>query len=89
MVNATPLGMTPYVEASPWPDGLEFPVACLVYDLVYNPGETLLMSQAHQAGRPARNGWGMLVEQARLAFEKWTGVSVPSELLMESMSGEG
>jgi shikimate dehydrogenase len=80
--------MTPHVDASPWPDGLDLPPACLVYDLVYNPGETLLMSQARQAGHPARNGWGMLVAQARLAFEKWTGVSVSPELIMESLSGE-
>jgi shikimate dehydrogenase len=89
VVNATPVGMAPHVQASPWPDGLDLPPACLVYDLVYNPGETLWMSQARQRGHLARNGWGMLVAQARLAFEKWTGVNVPLDHLMESLSLEG
>lgn len=73
IVNATPLGMTPHTDASPWPDGVPFPAAAFVYDLVYNPIETKLMRQAHAAGCAAANGLGMLVQQGALAFAAWTG----------------
>ena len=77
IVNTTPLGMFPAVDASPWPAGLPFPPGAGVYDLVYNPSETLLVRQARAAGLRASNGLGMLVEQAATAFETWTGRAAP------------
>ena len=77
IVNATPVGMEPDIDHSPWPKGLPFPRAASVYDLIYNPGETLLLRQARAAGLRAVSGLGMLVEQAALSFEIWTG-RVPS-----------
>ena len=71
LVNTTPLGMTPNVETCAWDWG--FPPGAFVYDLVYNPPETLLMKRARTAGLQASNGLGMLIEQAALAFELWTG----------------
>jgi shikimate dehydrogenase len=76
IVNTTPLGMFPKTRVSPWPAGLPLPHAA-VYDLVYNPRETLLSRQARAAGLPARTGLGMLVEQAALAFEIWTARRPP------------
>ncbi len=70
IVNATPVGMYPNVDASPWPAGQPLPPNAVVYDLIYNPAETLLM----KAASCNRNGLGMLVEQAALAFEMWTGL---------------
>ncbi len=74
LVNATPVGMTPHEEASPWPENLPLPPGCFVYDLVYNPPETRLLRQAKRQGIPAANGLGMLVNQATLAFLRWTGL---------------
>jgi shikimate dehydrogenase len=74
IINTTPLGMWPDVDYSPWPDPIGFPGNASVYDLIYNPRETLLMRQAKTSGLRAWNGLGMLVEQAALAFTKWTGV---------------
>jgi shikimate dehydrogenase len=76
IVNATPLGMSPHPAASPWPAGLAFPAGAALYDLVYNPRETLLVRQAQAAGLAAASGLGMLVEQAALALEHWTGRAV-------------
>ncbi len=76
IVNATPLGMAPRPEASPWPPEAAFPPAARVYDLVYNPADTRLLQQARAAGLPAANGWGMLAAQAALAFHRWTGCAV-------------
>lgn len=71
IVNTTPLGMAPEIKVSPWPDGLAFPQAS-VYDVVYNPRETLFIRQARAAGLRAETGLGMLVAQAALSFETWT-----------------
>ena len=71
LINTTPLGMTPHTDTCPWEQ--DFPPETFVYDLVYNPPETLLMKRARAAGLQAANGLGMLIEQAALAFERWTG----------------
>jgi shikimate dehydrogenase len=81
IVNATPLGMSPRVDASPWLDGTPLPVDAFVYDLVYNPAETLLTRQARRAGLRAVTGLGMLVEQGALAFELWTGRTAPRDVM--------
>lgn len=73
IINTTPLGMAPEVGRSPWPDALALPPDALVYDLVYNPSETRLISQARSAGCWAFNGLGMLLRQGALAFKLWTG----------------
>jgi shikimate dehydrogenase len=86
LVNTTPVGMHPNPNASPWPEGLPFPAHAAVYDLIYNPAETLLLRQARQAARPARNGLGMLVEQAALSLERWTGRPVPREAMWEAVA---
>jgi shikimate dehydrogenase len=81
LVNCTPVGMHPNDEASPWPDDLPLPKNAAVYDLVYNPRETLLVKRARAAGLPAATGLGMLVEQAALAFERWTGLEAPRDVM--------
>jgi len=85
IVNASPVGMFPKVDESPWPDGLDFPKGVAVYDLVYNPRQTLFTRQARTAGLSARTGLGMLVEQAALSFECWTGQAPPREAMFASV----
>jgi shikimate dehydrogenase len=80
IVNTTPVGMSPNVDASPWPVGIDLPSGALVYDLIYNPAETCLMREAQEAGLMAVNGLGMLAGQAALAFEIWTGQAVPADV---------
>lgn len=84
IVNATPLGMSPDVEASPWMQGTPFPPCAFVYDLVYNPPETRLVEQARADGLRADTGLGMLVEQGALAFELWTGQAAPRPLMRQA-----
>ena len=81
VVNTTPLGMSPNIDTSPWPADLPFPLDAAVYDLVYNPHETKLVRDARNAGLPATTGLGMLIEQAALSFEIWTGCNPPRETL--------
>lgn len=77
IVNCTPVGMVPHVDASPWPDGFPFHAGQFLYDLVYNPSETRLMRQARAGGATVSNGLGMLLHQGALAWEQWTGVPAP------------
>jgi len=85
IVNATPVGMSPNVEDSPWHENLPFPSCAAVYDLVYNPGETMLVREARLAGLPATTGLGMLIEQAALAFKIWTGHDPQRENLVKDI----
>jgi shikimate dehydrogenase len=81
LVNTTPLGMTPNIETSPLPENITLSKNTFVYDLVYNPRETKLVRDARAQGLNASTGLGMLIEQAALAFEKWTGHNPPREVL--------
>jgi shikimate dehydrogenase len=85
LINTTPLGMAPNADGSPWPDGLKLSAGAAVYDLVYNPPETCLMRQARSQGLRAAGGLGMLIEQAALAFERWTGVKVARQPLWNAV----
>jgi 3-dehydroquinate dehydratase/shikimate dehydrogenase len=75
LVNATPLGMSPGVDETPWP-GAVFD-GRLVYDLVYNPAETRLLREARAAGCETIGGLDMLVAQAQEQSAWWTGVRPP------------
>ncbi|MFQ5615536.1 MAG: shikimate dehydrogenase [Anaerolineales bacterium] len=86
IVNTTPLGMSPHTAGSPWPGDLPFPPNAAVYDLVYNPRETTLVRRARAAGLPAVTGLGMLIEQAALAFERWTGRPAPRAAMWQAVS---
>ena len=83
LVNTTPVGMHPHENASPWPIDMALPKHAAIYDLVYNPRETSLVKRAHTIGLLATTGMGMLVEQAALAFELWTGVAAPRNVMKQ------
>ena len=50
-------------------------------DTVYHPMETPFLAAVRARGIPAVNGLGMLVHQAALAFELWTGVDAPLDVM--------
>jgi shikimate dehydrogenase len=77
--------MVPEIDQSPWPTELPFPTHAAIYDLVYNPPETKLVREAHSQGLSATTGLGMLIEQAALAFEIWTGFRPSREVLSEAV----
>jgi shikimate dehydrogenase len=84
VVNATPVGMVPQIHENPWPAGLPFPPQASVYDMVYNPEQTALVKAARSTGMPGVNGLGMLVEQAALSFERWTGLPAARRVMWEA-----
>lgn len=73
IVNATPVGMYPNVEASPIEDLAAFPMLEGVLDLVYNPARTSILLKAEALGIPCVNGLRMLVAQAKESAEWFTG----------------
>ncbi|MAT44154.1 MAG: shikimate dehydrogenase [Anaerolineaceae bacterium] len=83
MVNTTPIGLFPNINESPLTNNVTLPPGLVVYDLVYNPIQTALLTFTKSQGNLALSGLGMLVYQAALAFEAWTGKK-PSVQTMES-----
>lgn len=72
VVNATPLGSGELTGQTP-ASAAQLSGARWVYDLVYNPRDTRLLSEARDAGCQTLGGLEMLVAQARIQFELWTG----------------
>jgi shikimate dehydrogenase len=72
LINATNQGM---VGETPLDLSLDtLPVSALVADIVYIPRETPLLAAARKRGNPVVNGLGMLLHQARAAFQAWFGI---------------
>jgi shikimate dehydrogenase len=88
IVNTTPLGMVPHPERSIWPDELPFPAGSFVYDLVYNPSHTRLMTQAQRSHCRASNGLGMLLHQGAQAFTLWTGHRPNLAVMAQALKSE-
>jgi len=89
IINTTPLGMSPHIDGSPWPDDVPVPAGSFVYDLVYNPPETRLMRQALDAGCHACNGLGMLLRQGAISFALWTGSDPDLSVMQEALEAAG
>lgn len=71
IVNATPAGMFPSVNQKPELPFEQINESHFIYDMIYNPEETLLMQEGRKRGARVRNGLGMLYRQADLAWEIW------------------
>ena len=71
IINATPLGMSPNIDKAPdIPYDLLTP-AHLLYDLLYNPDETLFMQKGEDRGATVKNGLEMLLLQAFASWRIW------------------
>lgn len=84
IVNATSVGM----GGGPTPELLPIDTDVIgpdhvVVDIVYNPVQTPLLAAATGVGARTQGGVGMLIHQAALAFERWTGVPAP----LDAMTG--
>ncbi len=82
-VNATTVGMID--------PGMTIPVERLaddatVFDLVYVPPETPLLQAARARGLRAANGSEMLIQQAAIAFERWTGIGGMADVLRAAVA---
>lgn len=77
LVNSSPLGMTGQppleIDLSPLPE------EAVVYDIVYSPLETRLLTAARQRGLDTVDGLDMLIGQAAFAFELFFGAAPPAD----------
>ncbi len=85
IVNCTSVGLHPHIEGTPWRQDLPFPAGATVYDMVYRPAATALMRQCEANGGRAIGGLGMLARQGAIAFELWTGVEPPIDLMQSAL----
>jgi shikimate dehydrogenase len=86
IVNATPLGMGGSTELPLAPSALR--QGQVVADLVYHPLRTPLLTAAASVGATPIGGLGMLVGQAAVAFERWTGVPADRAAMREGAERE-
>lgn len=78
VINATPLGMGG--EPAPFDTAL-LRADTIVLDTVYHPEETPLLAMARARGVRATNGLAMLVHQAAISFESFTGAEAPLDAM--------
>ena len=72
IVNCTPVGMYPNVDDCPKLPYEAMDHDTLLYDLLYNPDETLFMKKGAERGATVKNGLEMLLLQAFASWEFWT-----------------
>ena len=81
LINATPLGLK---DTDPSPLNISLiPRTITVCDLIYR--DTALLRAASERGCRTLNGLGMLLHQGVLAFEIWTGVRPPVEIMRNAL----
>ncbi|MBZ5728695.1 MAG: shikimate dehydrogenase [Acidobacteriia bacterium] len=81
VVHATPLGMYPHVDDCFFNGSIP---ADVVFDMVYNPIETVLLRRAREQGKTVVPGLDMFVEQAVHQFEIWTNDSAPRAVMQKA-----
>ena len=84
IVNTSPVGMYPKVDASPM-DIAPYEALEAVVDIIYNPTTTKLLAQAKERGITAVNGLEMLVAQAKYAVELFLDTELPDKKIEEVM----
>lgn len=87
LVNTTPIGMHPHIEASPLSAAqiANLPTSAIVYDLIYTPSPTQLLHHAKKLGAITIDGLEMLVQQGAAALRIWIEQPVPVEVMRHSL----
>ncbi|RBP64412.1 shikimate dehydrogenase [Alkalibaculum bacchi] len=85
IINATPVGMFPNIEATPIDKKYLMGFSQAV-DLIYNPSETVFIRQSREAGLKSVNGLYMLVAQAIKSQEIWNEVEISDETIIKILA---
>ncbi|MBM4138466.1 MAG: shikimate dehydrogenase [Nitrospira sp.] len=80
LIHCTPVGMSPKADVSCVPASLLHP-GLTVMDIVYNPRETRLLTEAKRAGCKTISGLEMFLNQAVTQFELWTNQPAPVDVM--------
>ncbi len=81
LINASPFGTIGELENETPAIAEQIKNLHMVYDLVYNPFETLFMREAKSVDVPTIGGLAMLVAQGMKQFEIWTGLEAPMQIM--------
>ncbi len=84
VINCTPVGSMACPDLSPLPESFGYEGCQVCYDLNYRPARTLFLQRAEAAGCRIIGGLPMLVRQAVMSYNIWTG----SESEIEKVSNE-
>jgi shikimate dehydrogenase len=87
IINATTIGMHPNVNHTLLTADLMHK-GLIVNDIVYEPLQTRLLTEAKKAGARTVTGLGMLIHQAALSFEIWTGRRAPIKVMTAAAKRE-
>lgn len=74
IVNCTPCGMYPHIDECPNLPYEAMDNHNILYDLIYNPDQTLFMKKGAKYGAKTKNGLEMLLLQAFASWEFWNGI---------------
>ena len=87
LVNSTPIGMSPYTDASPVDESLmqKLKTDAIAYDLIYTPNPTQFLKLARDRGATAIDGLEMLLQQGVAALEIWLQQPVPVDVMRDSL----
>ena len=87
LVNSTPVGMSPYTDASPVDESLmqKLKTDAIAYDLIYTPNPTQFLKLARDRGATAIDGLEMLLQQGVAALEIWLQQPVPVDVMRDSL----
>lgn len=85
VVNATSVGLYPNVDAMPNVDLDTITKDMFVQDVIPNPTETAFIRELRRRGIPCATGAGMLINQAALNIEMWTGKKPDKQVMYDAL----
>ena len=85
LIDTTPVGMHPNVDAEPIVAAEDMHENLAVFDAVYNPNETVLIKEALKAGAKPVYGIKMLLYQGAESFKIWTGREPPVDVMEDAL----
>ena len=87
LINTTPVGMSPHVDASPVEEKLmqKLKANAIAYDLIYTPNPTQFLKLAQAQNAITIDGLEMLVQQGVAALEIWLQQPVPVDVMRDSL----
>ena len=90
LVNATPIGMFPHIDASPVNEATmaKLPADAIAYDLIYTPNPTKFLQHAQHRGAIAIDGLEMLVQQGAAALKIWLQQPVPVDTMRQALQNQ-
>jgi shikimate dehydrogenase len=85
LINATPIGLYPNVDEMPNVDMNTVLPAMFVQDVIPNPAVTPFLRAAEARGAKWNTGTGMLINQAAINIEMWTGMKPNKDVMLKAL----